>query len=195
MKTLTTLLRPAISLFLLLTVITGLAYPLITTGIGQVFFNEQANGSLIKHQDKIVGSSLIGQQFTSPHYFWSRPSATSPQPYNGVNSGGSNLAQSNPTQRQAVAERVAALQAADNANQTPIPIDLVTASGSGLDPHISPAAALYQVNRIAELRHIDPETLRQLVAQHTEQAQWGMLGDARVNVLQLNLALDALQRQ
>ena len=185
-----TLIRPAVSLFVVLSVVTGLLYPALTTGIGSIVFPYQASGSLIEHDHKLLGSSLIGQQFSSPAYFWGRPSATSPMPYNGLSSGGSNFGPTNPAQKAAVADRVKALHDADPDNTQAIPVDLVTASGSGLDPEISPAGALYQIQRVARARHADPQQLRELVAQFTETPQLGMLGEARVNVLRLNLALD-----
>jgi K+-transporting ATPase ATPase C chain len=185
-----TLIRPAISLFILLSIVTGLMYPLITTGIAKVAFPDQANGSLIVKDNKIVGSSLIGQNFSGPGYFWGRPSATSPQPYNGANSGGSNFGPTNPAQKAAVADRIKALHDADPSTTEAIPVDLVTASGSGLDPEISPAAAYYQVQRIAKARGMNAGELKQLVAKYTEAPQLGVLGEARVNVLKLNLALD-----
>lgn len=187
-----TLIRPAISLFVVLSAITGLLYPILTTGIGKLVFPEQASGSLIEQDHRLLGSALIGQQFSSPAYFWGRPSATGPMPYNGVNSGGSNFGPSNPAQKAAVADRVKALHDADPENTQAIPVDLVTASGSGLDPEISPAGAAYQVLRVARARHADPQQLKQLVEQFTEAPQLGMLGEARVNVLKLNLALDKL---
>ncbi|MET3107281.1 K+-transporting ATPase ATPase C chain [Oxalobacteraceae bacterium GrIS 2.11] len=188
-----TLIRPAISLFVVLSVVTGLLYPLLTTGIGKVAFPDQANGSLIEKDHKIIGSTLIGQNFSTPGYFWGRPSATSPQPYNGLNSGGSNFGPTNPAQKAAVADRIKALHDADPGNTQAIPVDLVTASGSGLDPEISPAGAYYQIDRIAKARNISPETLKQLVAKYTDEPQLGILGEARVNVLKLNLALDEHQ--
>jgi K+-transporting ATPase ATPase C chain len=160
--------------------------------MAQLFFPEQANGSLIVHNGKVIGSKLIGQYFDKPEYFWSRPSATSPFPYNAAASGGSNLGPTNPALIEAVKARVAAFRAADPGNAPPIPVDLVTASGSGLDPHISPAAALYQVKRVARARGLDESTVQTLVTQHTEGRQFGLLGEPRVNVLELNLALDAL---
>lgn len=187
-----TLIRPAISLFVVLSAITGLLYPILTTGFGKLVFPEQASGSLIEQDHRLLGSALIGQQFSSPAYFWGRPSATGPMPYNGVNSGGSNFGPSNPAQKAAVADRVKALHDADPDNTQAIPVDLVTASGSGLDPEISPAGAAYQVLRVARARHADPQQLKQLVEQFTEAPQLGMLGEARVNVLKLNLALDKL---
>jgi len=187
-----TLIRPALSLFVVLSAITGLLYPIVTTGIGKVIFPEQASGSLIEQDHKLLGSSLIGQQFSSPAYFWGRPSATSPMPYNGASSGGSNFSTGNPAQIAAVTDRIKALHEADPDNSQAIPVDLVTASGSGLDPEISPAGASYQLLRVARARHADPQQLKQLVAQYTEAPQLGMLGEARVNVLKLNLALDKL---
>jgi potassium-transporting ATPase KdpC subunit len=185
--------RPALTTLLILTVLTGLVYPLAVTGLAQLFFPDQANGNLILHEGKGVGSRLIGQPFDAPHYFWSRPSATSPFPYNAAASGGSNLGPTNPALIEVVKARVAALRAADPGNDSPLPVDLVTASGSGLDPHISPAAALYQVKRVARARGLDENTVQTLVTQHTEGRQFGLLGERRVNVLQLNLALDALK--
>jgi K+-transporting ATPase ATPase C chain len=186
-----TQLRTAIVVLIVLTVITGVIYPLLVTGIAQVVFPHQANGSLIMGKDgKVVGSALIGQPFDDPKYFWSRPSATSPYPYNAGASSGSNQGPTNPALHEAVKGRVEALRAADPDNKAPVPVDLVTASGSGLDPHISPAAALYQVNRVARARRLDPDSVRQLVARHTEGRPWGFLGEPRVNVLALNLALD-----
>ena len=187
-----TLIRPAITLFVLLSIITGLLYPLLVTGIGQALFPKQAAGSLIEHDGKRVGSRLIGQNFIDPKYFWGRPSATAPQPYNAAASSGSNLGPLNPALKDAVDARVQALRAADPGNTRPIPVDLVTASASGLDPHISPAAANYQIARVARARGLTPETVRNLVAQHTEDRQWGIFGEPRINVLELNLALDQL---
>ena len=188
-----TLLRPALSLFVLLSTVTGLAYPLAVTGVAGAAFPEQAAGSLILKDGKPVGSSLIGQNFSDPKHFWGRPSATAPQPYNASASSGSNQGPLNPALADAVKGRIEALRAADPANGTPIPADLVTASASGLDPHISPAAALWQVGRIAKARHLPETQLSALVAANTEGRQWGLLGEPRVNVLKLNLALDALQ--
>ena len=186
-----TLLRPAISLFVLLTVVTGVVYPLAVTGIAKVAFPEAANGSLIVKEGKPVGSRLIGQNFSDPKYFWGRPSATSPQPYNASASGGSNLGPLNPALSDAVKARIARLKAADPENTRPIPADLVTASASGLDPQISPAAADYQIERVARARQLDPAQVKSLVASYTEDRQWGIFGAPRVNVLALNLALDS----
>jgi len=188
-----TLLRPALSLFVLLSTVTGLAYPLAVTGVASAAFPEQAAGSLILKDGKPVGSSLIGQNFSDPKHFWGRPSATAPQPYNASASSGSNQGPLNPALVDAIKGRIEALRAADPANGTPIPADLVTASASGLDPHISPAAALWQIGRIAKARQLPEAQLSALVAAHTEGRQWGLLGEPRVNVLKLNLALDALQ--
>jgi K+-transporting ATPase ATPase C chain len=182
--------RPALTMLLLLTVMTGLVYPLSVTGLAQMLFPDQANGSVIVREGKVIGSELIGQYFDKPEYFWSRPSATAPFSYNAAASGGSNLGPTNPALIEAVKARVAALRAADPGNELPIPVDLVTASGSGLDPHISPAAALYQVKRVARARGIGEATVRDLVIQHTQSRQLGVLGEPRVNVLLLNLALD-----
>ena len=187
------LLRPAISLFIVLSVITGIAYPLVVTGISKVVFPTAANGSLIVKDGNLIGSELIGQNFSDPGHFWGRPSATSPQPYNAQASGGSNQGPLNPALVDAVKGRIDALKAADPENRLPIPADLVTASGSGLDPHISPAAAAYQVDRVAKAHKLDPTKLAELVAKHTEGRQWGLFGEPRVNVLNLNLALDARQ--
>lgn len=187
-------LRPALTMLVLLTVLTGLIYPLAVTGLAQVFFSDQANGSLIVREGKAVGSKLIGQYFDKPEYFWGRPSATAPFPYNAAASGGSNLGPTNPALIEAVKARVAALRAADPDNNLPVPVDLVTASGSGLDPHISPAAALYQAKRVARARGLDETIVQTLIDAHTEERQFKLLGERRVNVLQLNLALDALRR-
>ncbi len=191
-------LRPALVAFLALTALTGLAYPLLVTGLAQGIFPRQAAGSLIHKDGQVIGSELIGQSFTDPGHFWGRPSATvdahgKPLPYNGAKSGASNLAPSNPDLTKAVADRIAALREADPQAQTPVPVDLVTASGSGLDPHISPAAAAYQVHRVAKARKVEEARVRALVVSHTEGPQFGILGEARVNVLRLNLALDALR--
>jgi len=188
-----TLLRPAVSLFVALTVLTGVAYPLLVTAIAQGVFPHQANGSPLMRDGKLIGSELIGQGFSDPKYFWSRPSATAPQAYNGSNSGGSNLGPLNPALADAVKARVQALRDADPGNTRPVPVDLVTASASGLDPHISVAAADYQAARIARVRHLPPATVQQLIAQHREGPWLGLVGEPRVNVLALNLALDRLQ--
>lgn len=183
-------LRPALIVFALLTVLTGIAYPLVVTGIGQAAFHSRANGSIIESGGRAVGSRLLGQPFSSPKYFWSRPSATGPAPYNGAVSSGSNQGPLNPALETAVKERIAALRAADPGNTAPVPVDLVTASGSGLDPHISPAAAEYQVARVARQRGASPDAVRQLVQQATEGRTFGIFGEPRVNVLELNLSLD-----
>jgi potassium-transporting ATPase KdpC subunit len=182
--------RPALILLVVLTVLTGVVYPVVVTAIAQLVFPYQANGSLIVKDGKVLGSALIGQPFDDPKYFWGRPSATSPYPYNAASSSGSNLSPTNPALVKSVQERVDALRAADPDNTAPVPVDLVTASGSGLDPHISPAAALYQVNRVAKARRLDPGVVRDVVERHIEGRQWGFLGEPRVNVLALNLALD-----
>ena len=192
-------LRPAIVSLLILTVITGIIYPLAVTGIAQLVFPSQANGSLIFKDGQAVGSELIGQSFTTPEYFWSRLSATGTFPYNAFNgdnltaSSGSNYGPMNPALIDAVQARIDALKAADPDNTALIPVDLVTASGSGLDPHISVAAALYQLTRVARARGLSEDQVRQLVDQHTDGRQFGFLGEPRVNVLELNLALDALR--
>jgi K+-transporting ATPase ATPase C chain len=185
--------RPALVMLLVMTVLTGLIYPLTITGLAQCLFPNQANGSLIVHNGHVIGSHLIGQYFDKPEYFWGRPSATAPFPYNGAASGGSNLGPTNPALVEAMKARVAALRAADPGNESSIPVDLITASGSGLDPHLSPAAALYQVKRIARARGLDERTLQLLVTRHIEERQFGLLGERRVNVLHLNLALDERQ--
>ena len=183
-------LRPAVMLLIVLSVVTGVVYPLVVTVIAQVVFPWQANGSLVTKDGKVVGSALIGQPFDDPKYFWSRPSATSPFPNDAGASSGSNLSPTNPALIKAVQDRVDALRAADPGNTAPVPVDLVTASGSGLDPHISPAAALYQVTRVAAARKVDAAQVRALVERHIEGRTLGILGEPRVNVLALNLALD-----
>lgn len=188
-------LRPAATLLALFTLVTGVAYPLAVTGIAQAIFPAQANGSLVEVNGRVVGSSLMGQPFDDPRYFWGRPSATGPSPYNASASTGSNLGPTNPALATAVRERVAALRAADPEQASmPIPVDLVTASGSGLDPHVSPAAALYQVHRVARVRGVPEDRVRALVEAHVEVRTLGVLGEPRVNVLLLNLALDELAR-
>jgi K+-transporting ATPase ATPase C chain len=181
-------------ILLLLTLVTGVAYPLLVTGIAQTVFPSEAQGSLIVKDSKVVGSRLIGQPFDDPKYFWSRPSATSPFADNAGSSTGSNLSPTNPDLVKAVQGRVDALRAADPGNTVPVPVDLVTASASGLDPHISPAAAFYQAPRVAKARKLPPETVRELVERHTERRFLGFLGEPRVNVLALNLALDSAAR-
>ena len=183
-------LRPALVLFALLTLITGVVYPLVVTGVGQAAFKREVNGSQIQLGGRVIGSSLLGQPFSSPMYFWGRPSATSPQAYNGAVSSGSNLGPINPALESAVKDRIAALRAADPTNTAPVPVDLVTASASGLDPHISPAAAEYQVARVARERNVSVEQVRALVQRASEGRQYGFLGEPRVNVLELNLSLD-----
>ncbi|HTR10174.1 MAG TPA: potassium-transporting ATPase subunit KdpC [Paraburkholderia sp.] len=187
------LLRPVVVLFVLLTVMTGGIYPLVVTAVSQAVFSHQANGSLIEENGKAVGSALIGQQFDAPHYFWGRLSATSPNPYNAQNSGGSNLGPTNPALADEVKGRIAALHEADPSNTASIPVDLVTSSGSGLDPDISPAAAAYQAARVAKARGLTLEQVSGLIAQNTSGRQLGVFGEPRVNVLRLNLALDELK--
>jgi K+-transporting ATPase ATPase C chain len=188
-----TLIRPAIVLFLIMTVLTGFVYPFAVTGIAQALFHDEAGGSLILRDGKPVGSRIIGQNFSAPKYFWSRPSATAPQPYNALASGGSNLGPLNPALTDAIKARIDVLKAADPTNTAPIPVDLVTASGSGLDPEISLAAASYQVPRVARIRGLDPVAVRALIAAHARGRLFGLVGEPRINVLELNLALDALK--
>ena len=185
---------PALRMLVVLSVLTGVVYPWVVTGVAQLAFPRAANGSLILRDGKATGSELIGQPFDDPKYFWSRPSATSPQPYNAGASSGSNQGPRNPALADAVKGRIEALRAADPDNKAPVPVDLVTASASGLDPHVSPAAAEYQVARVAKVRGIEAAKVRALVAEHTADRQFGFLGESRVNVLELNLALDAQPR-
>ena len=188
-------LRAAGTIFLGLTVVTGVAYPLLVTLLAQGLFSHQANGSVLEQDGKAIGSELIGQTFDDPRYFWGRPSATSPMGNNASSSTGSNLGPTNPAHLEAVKGRVEALRAAHPDQSGPVPVDLVTASASGLDPHISPAAAEYQVSRIAKARNLSAEQVRQLVAAHTQGRTLGLLGEPRVNVLKLNLALDGANRK
>ena len=185
------ILRPALTLFAVLSLVTGLIYPLAVTGFAQLLLPHAANGSLIQVRDQVVGSALIGQNFSAAHYFWGRPSATAPMAYNAAASGGSNLGPSNPNLTEVVKGRIAALRAADPGNNQPVPVDLVTASASGLDPDISVAAADFQVARVARARGLPPAQVQALVAQHTQGPWLGLLGESRVRVLPLNLALDA----
>ena len=189
-----TLLRPALSLFIVLTLITGALYPLLITGITKTLYPDQTAGSLIVRDGKTVGSRLIGQNFSDPKYFWGRPSATSPMPNNTSASSGSNLGPLNPALSDAVKARIEALKAADPGNDKPIPVDLVTTSASGLDPQISPATATYQIERVARLRGLNSAAVKTLVDQNTEGRQWSIFGEPRVNVLALNLALDDQSR-
>jgi K+-transporting ATPase ATPase C chain len=188
-----TQIKIAFLLLLILTVITGALYPLVVTGIAQALFPDQANGSLILQNGHPVGSALIGQPFDDPKYFWGRLSATGPYPYNAAASSGSNLGPTNEALLKSVKDRIDALKAADPENTAPVPVDLVTASGSGLDPHISPAAAEYQVHRVAKARGVEEDKIHTLVVAYTEGRQLGLLGEARINVLELNLALDKLR--
>jgi K+-transporting ATPase ATPase C chain len=188
------LIRPAIVLLLFFTVLTGLLYPLAITGIAQLAFTQAASGSILTRDGKPIGSSLIGQNFSDPKYFWGRPSATTPQPYAGTGSTGSNLGPLNPALTDAVKAHIQALRAADPGNVAPVPVDLVTASASGLDPEMSVAAALYQARRVARVRGLDVQTVRDLIGAHSQGRLLGLLGEPRVNVLDLNLALDGLAR-
>ncbi|MGF6479937.1 potassium-transporting ATPase subunit KdpC [Paraburkholderia sp. JPY419] len=188
------LFRPLIVIFAVLTAVTGLAYPAVMTAFGQAAFHDKANGSLIEQNGKVVGSQLIGQQFDAPQYFWGRLSATSPMPYNPQNSGGSNLGPNNPALLDEIKGRLDALKAAGTDMSKPVPVDLVTSSGSGLDPEISPAAAAYQLERVAQARHLAPSDVQALVERYTTGRQFGVLGEPRVNVLKLNLALDEMKR-
>jgi K+-transporting ATPase ATPase C chain len=187
------LFRPMIVLFAALTVITGIAYPVVVTAVAHAAFPSQANGSLIEKNGKPVGSELLGQQFDAPYYFWGRLSATSPNPYNAQNSSAANLGPTNPALSDEVKGRISALHDADPTNTAPVPVDLVTSSGSGLDPEISPAAAAYQIGRVAKARNLSPNDVDALVQRFTSGRQFGILGEARVNVLKLNLALDDLK--
>jgi K+-transporting ATPase ATPase C chain len=186
-------LRPAIVSIAIFTILMGVLYPLVITGIAQVIFPHQANGSLIVQNGQVVGSDLIGQSFDDPRYFWGRLSATAPYPYNAASSTGSNLGPTNPALTDEVKARIAALKAADPTNNSPIPVDLVTSSGSGLDPNISVAAALYQVPRVARARGLSEVVVRALINRFTEGRQFGVLGEPRINVLELNLALDGIK--
>jgi K+-transporting ATPase ATPase C chain len=188
-----TYLRPALVMLILLTLITGIAYPLLTTGLAQLLFPGAANGSLLYRDDKAVGSALIGQNFTRADYFWGRPSATGDSAYNPLASAGSNLAATNPALDKAIAERAAQLRQANPAMSGPIPVDLLTASGSGLDPQISIAAAQYQLARVAAARHLPPEQVAKLIDDNVDRATPNFMGESVVNVLKLNLALDALK--
>jgi K+-transporting ATPase ATPase C chain len=187
----TSILRPALVLFVLLSALTGLLYPLAVTGAAQALFPAQAAGSLVVRDGQSIGSTLIGQNFSDPKHFWGRPSATAPMPYNASASGGSNQGPLNPALTEAVKGRIEALRAVDPGNTQAVPVDLVTASASGLDPHISPAAARYQAARVARLRGMPADRVERLIEDHTEAPLWGLLGEPRVNVLALNLALDA----
>jgi K+-transporting ATPase ATPase C chain len=182
--------KPAMLMLLFFTVLTGIAYPLAVTAIAQIVFPSQANGSLMGSNEQPLGSELIGQAFNRPEYIWGRPSATSPVPYNGGASGGSNYGPINPALTDAVQARIKALRDADPSHSEAVPVDLVTASASGLDPHISPAAAAYQISRVALARRMSPDRVRELVERYAEPRQWGVLGEPRINVLKLNLALD-----
>jgi potassium-transporting ATPase KdpC subunit len=181
---------PSLRMLVVLSALTGVVYPLVTWGIAQLAFPRTANGSLIVQNGKVVGSALIGQPFDDPKYFWSRPSATSPQPYNGAASAGSNLGPRNPALADAVKDRIKALRDADPGNDAMVPVDLVTASGSGLDPEISVAAAEYQMTRVAKARALSVDSVRAIVSQNTAGRMFGILGEPRVNVVKLNLALD-----
>jgi K+-transporting ATPase ATPase C chain len=186
-------LKSGFAMLFYMTLITGLIYPVVVTAVAQAFLAKPANGSLIVKDGKSVGSGLIGQPFSSPKYFWGRPSATGPHPYNAGASSGSNQGPTNPALTDAVAARIKALRDADPGNTAPVPVDLVTASGSGLDPDISPASAYYQANRVARARRLGSERVHTLIAEHTQGRKFGILGEPRVNVLKLNLALDQLR--
>jgi K+-transporting ATPase ATPase C chain len=187
------LIRPAVVLFLILTGITGIAYPLALTGIARLVFPAQAAGSLIVENGRAIGSRLIGQSFSDPKYFWGRPSATTPQPYNAIASGGSNLGPLNPALTDAIKPRIQALRAADPGNTARVPVDLVTASGSGVDPEISVAAANYQAARVARIRGLKPQVVQALISAHTQSKFLRIVGEPRINVLELNLAMDRLK--
>jgi K+-transporting ATPase ATPase C chain len=187
------LIRPAVSLLTLMTVLLGIVYPLVITGVAQVAFPRQAEGSLIYQDGKLIGSTLIGQSFSDPKYFWGRPSATTPQPYNGIASTGSNLGPLNPALLDAVKTNAKALHDADPDNRQPIPVDLVTASASGLDPDISPAAAHYQAARVAGARNLALASVETLINAHVRGSLFGLFGEPRINVLELNRALDRLR--
>ncbi|MDO9162866.1 MAG: potassium-transporting ATPase subunit KdpC [Methylococcaceae bacterium] len=189
-----TYLKPAFIMLLLLTLLTGVIYPALVTAIAQVFFADQANGSLLKDQQgHPIGSSLVGQSFSDPKYFWGRPSATGPYPYNAAASSGSNFGPTNPALVAAVTARIQALKSSDPSNKAAIPVDLVTASGSGLDPHISPAAAEYQIDRVAKIRQLSSQQVRDLVVNMTQARQWHVFGEPKINVLLLNKELDEIR--
>ncbi|MBF0628933.1 MAG: potassium-transporting ATPase subunit KdpC [Magnetococcales bacterium] len=188
-------LKPALWMLLLMSVLTGVLYPALVTGLAQLLFPHEATGSLLENNGQTVGSNLIGQPFSDPRYFWGRPSATSPMPYNAAASSGSNLGPLNPALQEAVEARITALKESDPSQKLPIPVDLVTTSASGLDPHISPAAALWQLPRVARMRNMSEQEVKQLVQQHTAGRTFGILGEPRVNVLTLNLALDRRKPQ
>ena len=188
-----TIIRPLLVMFVAMTIVTGVVYPLVVTGLAHAAFPSQSGGSLILKDGKPVGSELIGQQFDAPGYFWGRLSATTPNPYNAQNSSGSNLGPTNPALADEVKGRLSALHDADPVNATPVPVDLVTSSGSGLDPEISPAAAAYQTARVAKARGLAPDQVEEIVKRYTQGRQFGVLGEARVNVLKVNLALDGLK--
>jgi len=186
------LIRPAVSLLVLMTLLVGIVYPLVIAGAAKTAFPQQAAGSLIYQDGKLIGSTLIGQSFSDPKYFWGRPSATTPQPYNGLASSGSNLGPLNPALIDAVKANAKALHDADPDNQQPVPVELVTASASGLDPEVSPAGAEYQAARVARTRHLELAQVEMLIKSHQRERLWGFIGEPRINVLELNLALDRL---
>jgi len=187
------LIRPAVSLLVLMTLLLGIIYPFAITGVAKLAFPHQAAGSLIYQDGKLLGSTLIGQSFSDPKYFWGRPSATTPQPYNGLASTASNLGPLNPALIDAVKANAKALQDADPDNRGPIPVELVTASASGLDPDVSPAAVEYQAARVARARHLEPARVEALIKAHVQERLFGIVGERRINVLELNLALDRLR--